>query len=100
MDYRANTAGTTREIRFSGRMTFADNEVFRRVLDEFGEGGTTGVALDLGGLDFLDSAGLGMLLLAKETAGERNLRLMVRGARGQVQKMLDLAHFKELLDIE
>lgn len=100
MDYTASNHGSAREFHLNGRMTFADNESFRKMLGEFGADGTSSVVFDMGGLEFLDSAGLGMLLLAKETAGEKKLALKVRGAKGQVQKMLELAHFKELITIE
>jgi anti-anti-sigma factor len=51
-------------------------------------------------LDFVDSAGLGMLLLAHDAAAEGRKSLVIKNVGGQVKKMFALAHFQKLFALE
>jgi len=54
------------------------------------------IILDLASLDYLDSAALGTLLLLRERASERNIEVVLRGARGVVREIMDIAHFERM----
>jgi stage II sporulation protein AA (anti-sigma F factor antagonist) len=56
--------------------------------------------LDLHGLEFIDSAGLGMFLIARETAEKKVLQLRLRRPQGQVQQMLQVTKFVDLIPCE
>lgn len=88
------------EVAISGRFTFADHEKFRSVLAVFDEPSNKSVVLDVSSLESLDSAGLGMFMVARNTADIKNIKLRVRGAQGQVRKLLTLGKFEELLTME
>ena len=100
MDYDITTEGDERRLVCRGRLTFVDHEVFRDVVSALTKGGLKRCAVDLSGLDFIDSAGLGMLLIARDAALEHDIALTLRGAQGSVRKMLDIAKFDEVIPIE
>ena len=49
---------------------------------------------------FIDSAGLGMLLLARDEGKRKNLDVCLRRPRGQVKRMLEVARFDTMFTIE
>ncbi len=102
MDYRiVSTAGGRTVVECGGRLTFSNSTTFMRVAEELkatGDGHCW--VFDLSGLEFIDSAGLGMLLMARDMAGQQNGRMLLKGATGQVEKALSLARFDELIPTE
>ena len=100
MEYTVSERGEVREIHLKGRFTFVDDVTFRDVLASFGGKGAHRVVVDLGGVDFIDSSGLGMLMLVRDTARCNRVTAVVRNPRGQVRKMLDVCHFSEILPVE
>ncbi len=56
--------------------------------------------LDLSGLNWINSAGLGMLILARETAEKSDLKLVLRSPRGHVKSLLELGRFDKIFTIE
>ncbi len=50
--------------------------------------------------EYIDSAGLGMLLLARERASVRSGQVQLVGVQGRVSEVLRLAHFERLFPIE
>jgi len=100
VEYNLTTEGDTRKVTLRGRFTFTDNKAFREVVSSIREGGIRNCVVDMNSLEFIDSAGLGMLLLVRDAATEGSIDLIVRGAQGQVKKMLDIAKFDEILTLE
>lgn len=87
-------------IILNGRLTFAENGEFRRVVDALGRDGASAVVFDMAGLDFIDSAGMGMLLVARDQVAARGGRIALRAAAGQVGRMLELAKFADFFTME
>ncbi len=84
-------------IALQGQFTFAAHGAFRDVLaNRIDQPGTEAVVIDLGQLDYIDSSALGMLLLARDTAGRHKRRIALRGARDQVARVLAMARFDTL----
>lgn len=101
MEHKVQTTSTGQEIQLKGRFTFADHENFRNVVQTMEDpNANKRIVFDLSGLEFVDSAGLGMFLIARETAERRKLQLVLRGAQGQVKRMLDLGRFDALFTIQ
>ncbi len=86
-------------IHLSGKMTFTDTSVFSHVLDVINQDGVRSVIIDLAGLEFIDSAGLGMFFIAKEDAETKQVALVLQGATGQIQKMFTISCFYEVFQI-
>lgn len=100
MEYNERINGQTMEVALSGRFTFADNKDFRALIAKIGESAIAQVRIDLSGLSFIDSAALGMLLLARETAGAKGKKLVLRGANDQVARVMKVAQFDKLFTLE
>ena len=56
--------------------------------------------INLSELEFIDSAGLGMLLIARDKVRSVEGKIVLKGAQGQVKKMLDLGHFERLFQLD
>ncbi|MBF0562480.1 MAG: STAS domain-containing protein [Alphaproteobacteria bacterium] len=100
MEHKVHATSTGQEVIMHGRFTFADHENFRGVVQLLDDPSAKRFVFDLSGLEFVDSAGLGMLLIAREAAERKKLQLVLRGAQGQVRRMLDLGRFDALFTIQ
>lgn len=87
-------------IALEGRLTFTENGDFRRTLAGLEQGAIDTVVLDLTALDFMDSTGMGMLLVARDVVVGRGGQVVLRNAKGQVGRMLDLAKFSDFFTME
>ncbi len=99
MIFKVNNAGEKLEVTFKGRLTFADYNAFRQITDLIGTIDNQQVIFDLDGLEYIDSAGLGMLLLSREKVSENNGFIKLKNPSGQVKKMLSLGKFDNLFGI-
>lgn len=93
MEYRLDQTEGGARVALNGRLTFAENAGFRAVVEGLEQVGGSEVVFDLGGMDYIDSAGLGMLLVAREAVERRGGRVRLRHGGGQVGRMLELARF-------
>ncbi|EFH09575.1 STAS domain-containing protein [Pseudoroseomonas cervicalis] len=88
-------------LAIAGALTFDAHAVFRqRVMAEAERPAAQPLVLDLAGLDHIDSAGLGMLLLAREVAAAQGRGIVLRGARGQVARILAVSKFHQLFTLQ
>ena len=88
------------EAEISDKLTSSDLSSFRELLSEIKQSTCKAIVLDLGNLDWIDSAGLGMLILAKELAQKEEMELVVRSPRGHVKSLLELGRFEKIFNIE
>ncbi|MEM6492504.1 MAG: STAS domain-containing protein [Pseudomonadota bacterium] len=86
------------EIPLRGRFTFADYSSFRKTVDDALGEKPKRLTIDMTGLEFIDSAALGMLLLARDEASKINAVVDIRNASGQVVRVLEVARFKTLFE--
>ncbi len=89
-DVQLDPAGATTRLILTGEidMTAAD-DVHRRA-EEAVAGSPQAVLVDLSGVSFLDSAGVGVLVLLNNAARDRSIRVQLRpGPRG-VMRVLDI----------
>ncbi|MBF0093214.1 MAG: STAS domain-containing protein [Alphaproteobacteria bacterium] len=100
MNHEIRTVGDEKEVLLSGRLTFADHVGFRSLIALLDEPGLRRLVFDLNGVEFVDSAALGMLLLARDSAAGRGVRVVLRGARDQVKRIMEVAQFDTLFTIE
>lgn len=100
MEFAVHDQPDRTEIRLSGRMTFADHEAFRDVIAAFDRPAGHRMIFDLSGLDFVDSSGLGMFIIARDTAQKRNQEFVMRGARAEVQRLITVAKFHTMFTFD
>ncbi len=83
----------------SGTFTFSDHQNFRVVLEKIADNNIRDIHLHMENIEFIDSAALGMLLLANDEADRFHKKVVIAGAQGQVKKMFDAARFGTLFTI-
>jgi HptB-dependent secretion and biofilm anti anti-sigma factor len=88
------------EVALSGQLTFPDHTNFRALADKLLKSAGQPLVIDLADLDFIDSAGLGMLLIVRNEAERANRTVALRAPRGQVKKIFELSKFESLFGIE
>lgn len=84
----------------SGEFTFADHGTFKQMMAALLQPKSLPIVIDISKLDFIDSAGLGMLLLVRDEASKVSRQLILKGPHGQVKRMFDLTKFDTLFSIE
>ena len=87
-------------VTLSGRLTFAENGAFRQVVEDLAGSDRLAVVVDLGTLEFMDSAGMGLLLVARDVVAARGGHVSLRAAQGQVARMLRLAKFGDFFTLD
>lgn len=97
MNYTVRNLGGVREIDLRGQLTFEANDDFRKIIDGMEKDGITDCVLNLDSLDFIDSAGLGLLVLANNTAHRSNVRLKLKHPKGQVREMIEISEFHTII---
>lgn len=97
MEYRIDKDGSNVTVVFTGDITFSENVSFRQILKELAESEIQNCTFDLENVGMVDSAGLGMFLIAKEQADTSGWKLTVSGAQGHVASMLKLTKLSDLL---
>jgi anti-anti-sigma factor len=55
------------------------------------------LALDLSGVRFIDSSGLGLMIRAKKLAQQKGTKLVFRGVQPAVENVIQIAHLNEFL---
>lgn len=91
-------AGPTLMLR--DQLTFADREVFDAVIDKLLARQRPRMQVDLSQLDYMDSAGLGMLLTLRDRAERAGADVVLRRPKSEVRELLVLACFDTLFTIE
>lgn len=81
-------------------LTFADRDEFDRVIDKLLARKPTVVLADLANLDYMDSAGLGMLLTLRDRSERAGAEVRLRSPKADVRELLALACFDSLFAIE
>ena len=91
---------TVFEARLSERLSFFDNGAFRKLLDEMLASNTRHWVLDVSGLSSVDSAGLGMFIIATENAKKAGASLVLRSPTDNVRKLIELSKMDKLIRVE
>lgn len=99
MELKMDKSGDELKLQFTNDITFDDYNGFRPILDELENNNYKNCVMDLRKVDYIDSAGLGMLLLVHEATSKINITPQIITAEGQVQRMLELAKFNTMFDI-
>ncbi|HYW48327.1 MAG TPA: STAS domain-containing protein [Bryobacteraceae bacterium] len=64
------------------------------------EGGVRKLILDVAGLDFIDSAGIGMLVSCAGQMEHEGGKVRIAGARGRVKQSFDTVHIHRITPID
>jgi anti-sigma B factor antagonist len=85
-------------ISFTGRLVLGNrlSEVEHAIREKITQGSRK-LVLDLSGLNFMDSAGIGVLAMLFGVIEREGGKLAVAGATGSVQQSLELTHLNRLV---
>lgn len=93
-------AGGIAKLVLTGRFDFNAHRDFRSAYEPLmSDAEVRSVSVDLGGVDYLDSSALGMLLMVRDKAAAANKQLALVNVRGAVKQVLDIANFGKLFSI-
>ena len=85
-------------IRAQGEVDLSNAARLQETIDSaFKEKPARPIVVDLGALEFIDSTGLSVLVEATRRSRENGNRFRVRGATGQVRRVLEIAGVHEWL---
>ncbi|MBK8523073.1 MAG: STAS domain-containing protein [Betaproteobacteria bacterium] len=88
------------DLKLSGRFDFNAHREFRAAYEQvIADAAVRALNIDMGGVDYLDSSALGMLLMLRDKAGAANKALTLSNVRGAVKQVLDIANFGKLFRI-
>jgi anti-anti-sigma factor len=97
MDVEVQVDGDKAILSLRGRFDFTAHREFRQSYEGvFQQVGVKKLDIDLGGVEYIDSSALGMLLLLKENSDHAQRSVTLTNCRGAVRRVLDIAHFTKL----
>jgi anti-anti-sigma factor len=83
----------------TGRFTFQDHAAFRGLVGAIQSAHGQRVAIDLSGVEFIDSAAIGMLLVANDACKKAGLDFVAQKPKGQVKRTLEIASLESIFTI-
>lgn len=100
METNLTIADSRALIRLQGRFDFNAHREFRDAVDNaLRDAAAKEIQVDLGGVDYLDSSALGMLLMLRDKARGGSKTVSLVNCRGAVRQVLDIANFSKLFTI-
>ncbi|MDR6771889.1 STAS domain-containing protein [Azospirillum sp. BE72] len=100
MDYTVHDSGSLRELELRGQMTFEADGGFREIMAGWEAGGVADCVLNLAAVDYIDSAGLGLLVLANNAARRTGVTFRLKHPRGQVRELIENSEFHTIIPCE
>ena len=100
MDYAFDVESGGLAVRLEGRMTHGDYKGFRCILARINEDKPPRVVFDLDRVSFVDSSALGMLLIIRDAAVQDKRDVVLKGANGQVQTLINVGKLDKYFTIE
>lgn len=100
MHVKMTQEGSKAVLMLSGRFDFNSHRDFRSAYESaMGPDEAREIALDLGGVEYLDSSALGMLLVLRDKVAAANKSIVLTNVQGAVKQVLDIANFGKLFQI-
>jgi HptB-dependent secretion and biofilm anti anti-sigma factor len=100
MHVKVTVTDTVYEAQLSDRLSFSDNSAFRKLLNDMLASKARHWVLDLSTLVSVDSAGLGMFIIALDAAKKAGLSLTLRSPTGHVKNLIELSKMDKLITVE
>ncbi len=87
MNYVTHQAPETLTIFLIGKVSYSDHLQFREISRACEGSSAPGVVFDMTEVDFIDSTGLGMLIVAGEEAKKQQKEFIIKNPNSQVKKL-------------
>lgn len=82
-----------------GKFIFPDHACFREIMDVLNDDIVQEMHLDVKGVEYIDSAGMGLFLLLGEKAANKAIRLTMHNPVGQLKDMLGISQLEKLFKV-
>lgn len=99
MEFSIAAQGDTRTVQIKGRLTFQEQRLFRALLDELFADQVAAYVIDLRQVDYVDSSGLGLLLIARKRAQQAKAKAILSNVPSSAQETFATARFEDLFEI-
>ncbi|NVK17596.1 MAG: STAS domain-containing protein [Methylocystaceae bacterium] len=99
MEYSLLNKGGKKHVVFYGNIVPSSRSKFLEITNDFPNSAQKQWVLEVGELEYIDSAGLGMLIELNEKANENGIKVSLSGANTMVKRMFELSKFEELFEI-
>lgn len=96
---RVAGAGSRVVVEVTGQVDLATAPQLATTLAQAQTDGVDQLVVDLTAVDFLDSAGVRVLVVAAQQAAQANVRLSVRGAQDMVARVLEITGVSDYLNV-
>lgn len=100
MEHLIHVSGNQASVNLSGKIYVHDAGIIRDELVEKIEQGVNQVRLDVSGVGYIDSSGLGVLVTVHKLTKERHGSLVLKGVQGMVGELLKRTRLDKVLTIE
>lgn len=91
-DIDVSTDDRTLLVRLAGELDLtASDRVAETLTSALASSGATALVVDMAGVSFCDSSGLGALLDVRRAAADQGVSMVLRDVQRQVARLLDLA---------
>lgn len=100
MKYKQSIEDGVATVKISESLTFSCHQDFRDMLASLADKKISKCIFDISELTAIDSAGLGMFLIAKDAAAENDFCMVIKGPQGQVGSVMKLAKFEDIFEIQ
>ena len=100
MKANARHHGKVTVVDLSGKITIGDGDIkLREAVNALLDEGRKAVILNLNGVSYMDSAGIGELVACYKRAREKGVNLKLLNPNGKVQDLLILTKLQEIFEI-
>ncbi len=100
MRYNLAANGDEVRVRLSESLSFDDHEAFREVLTQLSAKKCKRCVFDLRELTSVDSAGLGMLMIAYQESRQHRYNMVLQHPTGQVKRLLQITDLGKVIDVQ
>jgi anti-sigma B factor antagonist len=99
LDITVNGEGAERVLHLEGTCDLASAPKFKEVLTGLRPPGVKSIVIDVSGLEFVDSTGLGLMLGALRRLRESGGTLKIAGAHGAVLRVLEVTDLDKVIPL-
>ena len=96
MNYKMTNLKNGKEVLLSGSFTFRDHDTFFEIISMIKNTDIEKIVFNLKDCDFIDSAALGMFVIAHDEASSKAVDLEIKGVQGKVKDVMYAARFDSL----
>ena len=97
--HRLSSQGGDLIIALSGKFTHADYREFLDFTKDLDFTGKTRLIFELSELDFIDSGGVGMLVMAADLCKKYNAEVVLQNPHGHVRTVIDNSNLAEVFTV-